>query len=60
MKIDRETIVGELAAQQHATESNTMLRESIEVAVETNLRALPQHQTSIGANPERQIAALYL
>lgn len=33
--------------QQHATESNTALRDGIDVAVETNLRVLRAHQSGI-------------
>jgi len=40
-------------AQQHATESNEALRDGIEVAVESNLRVLRQHQTGIRENADR-------
>jgi len=40
-------------AQQHATESNEALRDGVEVAVETNLRVLRQHQTGIRQNSGR-------
>lgn len=40
-------------AQQHATESNTALRDGVEVAVETNLRVIRQHQVRIGDNAKR-------
>lgn len=40
-------------AQQHATDSNTALRDGIEIAVETNLRVLREHQAGIRGNAER-------
>lgn len=40
-------------AQQHATESNEALRDGVEVAVETNLRVLRQHQVGIRDNSGR-------
>lgn len=41
------------SAQQHATQSNTALRDGIEVAVETNIRVLRQHQEGIRSNANR-------
>ena len=40
-------------AQQHATASNTALRDGIDIAVETNLRVLRQHQAGIRENAVR-------
>lgn len=40
-------------AQQHATDSNTALRDSVDIAVETNLKVLREHQIGIRGNAER-------
>lgn len=40
-------------AQQLATESNVALRDGIDVAVESNLRKISEHQSSIGQNQGR-------
>jgi len=40
-------------AQQHATESNSALRDGIEVAVAINVAIIRQHQTGIRSNRDR-------
>ena len=57
-EVKRRTRAGmvELAtqhAQQDATECNTALRDGIDVAVETNLKVLREHQSGIRENHKR-------